>query len=149
MLAEALHDRFGLASRIVGPAVMVVFIVFGGTYVNPASVPAPLRWVPRASLIKHAFEGLAVNEFDGLTFDPSSPGGRPRPGDMTTGDAVLARLGYGESTVASALAAQARVLLFNSWTALALLRARAPAYALADGTRVEEEEEEEGVETNA
>jgi ABC-type multidrug transport system permease subunit len=61
------------AALALGPAVMVVFIVFGGVYVNQANVPAVLRWVPRASLIKHAFEGLAVNEFAGLTFDPSPP----------------------------------------------------------------------------
>lgn len=140
------------AALALGPAVMVVFIVFGGVYVNAASVPRVLRWVPRASLIKHAFEGLAVGEFDGATFDPSPPaaggkrGGPPggkggAPGDMLDGRAVLSRLGYGDSTVGGCLRNQARVLAFNAWTALALLRARAPAYALADGSEAEEGEE--------
>lgn len=122
-----------------------------GAYVNPGSVPRPLRWVPRASLIKHAFEGLAVNEFRGLTFDPTPAaagarggGGRDgAPGDLPDGAAVLARLGYAESTVGGTAVAQARVLAFNAWTALALLRAREPRYALADGTVEESGEEEE------
>lgn len=104
-------------------------------------MPRPLRWVPRASLIKHAFEGLAVNEFEGLAFDPTpAPGPRGRgsrpgaPGDLPDGAAVLARLGYGDSTVGGAAKAQARVLALNAWTALALLRAREPRYALADGS---------------
>ena len=144
------------AALALGPAVMVVFIVFGGVYVNAASVPRVLRWVPRASLIKHAFEGLAVGEFDGMAFDPTPAGGGGppaskhggggsrggAPGDLLDGRSVLTRLGYGDSTVASALRSQARVLAFNAWTALALLRARAPRYALADGG---EEEEEEGL----
>ncbi len=36
----------------IGPAVMVVWIVFGGYYVNADNVPAALRWLPSASLIK-------------------------------------------------------------------------------------------------
>lgn len=150
------------AALALGPAVMVVFIVFGGVYVNAASVPRVLRWVPRASLIKHAFEGLAVGEFDGMAFDPTPAGGggggggpptskrgggSGASGDLLDGRSVLTRLGYGDSTVASALRSQARVLAFNAWTALALLRARAPRYALADGGG--EEEEEEGVEEAA
>ena len=34
----------------------VLFIVFGGYYVNSATVPRALRWVPNASLIQHGFQ---------------------------------------------------------------------------------------------
>ena len=111
------------AAAALGPAVMVVFIVFGGYYVNPKSVPRPLRWLPRASLIKHAFEGLAVTEFRGLQFE-----GGGEPGDVPDGDAVLARLGFAGSTVRSSMRAQAKVMAFFCWATLCLLRARSPAF---------------------
>lgn len=45
-----------------------------------------LRWLPRASLIKHAFEALCINEFQGLEFEPDERGG-----GMRTGACVCAR----------------------------------------------------------
>ncbi|GIL74117.1 hypothetical protein Vretifemale_4169 [Volvox reticuliferus] len=54
------------AAVAIGPAVMLVWIVFGGYYVNADNVPAVFKWLPRASLIKQSFEALCVNEFPGL-----------------------------------------------------------------------------------
>jgi len=34
-----------------------------------ASVPAALRWLPKVSLIKNAFQALVINEMEGLEFD--------------------------------------------------------------------------------
>lgn len=73
------------AAMAIGPAVMVLFIVFGGFYVNTATVPRALRWVPQASLIQHGFRGLCVNEFRGLEFDSTKPGAK---GEATTGEEV-------------------------------------------------------------
>ncbi len=56
-----------------------------GYYVNSSGVPRALRWLPRASLIKHAFEALCVNEFRGLEFDASEP---KAAGDARTGEQV-------------------------------------------------------------
>jgi ABC-type multidrug transport system permease subunit len=52
------------AALAIGPAVILVSIVFGGLFVNEKSVPRALRWVPATSLIKHAFEGACINEFE-------------------------------------------------------------------------------------
>ncbi len=57
------------AALAIGPAVMVLFIVFGGFYVNSSNVPRALRWIPNTSLIKQSFEGLCINEFEGLQFE--------------------------------------------------------------------------------
>ncbi|EEH51115.1 ATP-binding cassette superfamily [Micromonas pusilla CCMP1545] len=54
------------AAVAMGPAVMVLFIVFGGYYVNAENVPRAFRWINGCSLIKWAFQGLCINEFDGL-----------------------------------------------------------------------------------
>lgn len=37
-------------------ALQVIWIVFGGYYVNQENVPRPLRWLPSASLIKQGFQ---------------------------------------------------------------------------------------------
>jgi hypothetical protein len=39
-----------------------------------------LRWLPQASLIKHAFEALCINEFKGLTFELDDKGGGMKTG---------------------------------------------------------------------
>ena len=62
---------------------MVIFIVFGGVYVNSENVPRALKWLPNVSLIKHCFEALCVNEFRGLDFET-----RRRPGEVATGEQV-------------------------------------------------------------
>ena len=54
-------------------------------YVNAGNVPKALQWVPSASLIKQAFEGLCDNEFPGLRFDPLSADGS---GDVVQGEQV-------------------------------------------------------------
>ncbi|XVF02814.1 hypothetical protein REPUB_Repub04eG0206600 [Reevesia pubescens] len=57
------------AAMALGPSLMTVFIVFGGYYVNADNTPIIFRWIPRASLIRWAFQGLCINEFTGLKFD--------------------------------------------------------------------------------
>ena len=52
---------------------------------NAGNVPKALQWVPSASLIKQAFEGLCDNEFPGLRFDPLSADGS---GDIVQGEQV-------------------------------------------------------------
>ena len=82
------------AANALGPAIMVIFIVFGGLYVQPANVPAPLRWIPNTSLIRHCFDALSCNEMRGLEFETE------RPTDLPTGDAALERF-HGEDFYAS------------------------------------------------
>ena len=48
---------------------MVLFIVFGGYYVNPDNVPIYFKRLNKCSLIKWAFQGLKANEFQGLQFE--------------------------------------------------------------------------------
>lgn len=92
-----------------------------------------LRFLPRVSLIKQAFEALAVNEFRGLSFDA------PLPGDTATGEVALRRLGFEQSTVHAALRAQSLILL-GEWglTYLVLLR-RKPRFAPMEECKAEDE----------
>jgi hypothetical protein len=88
----------------LGPMVMVIFIVFGGYYVNSETIPAPLRWLPNVSLIKWAFEALTINDFSGLEFETS------RPTDAATGEEALSRLGFAGRSLKGAVSAEACVL---------------------------------------
>mmetsp|Transcript_19242 Transcript_19242/g.58081 ORF Transcript_19242/g.58081 Transcript_19242/m.58081 type:complete len:689 (-) Transcript_19242:421-2487(-) len=111
------------AALAMGPAIMVIFIVFGGVYVNADNVPKALKWLPNISMIKYCFEALCVNEFEGLDFD--SAGG---PGEVSTGKQALARFGFGDKEIIKSLAGQGRVLLFNYWVCYCILKARKPRF---------------------
>ena len=49
----------------LGPLCTVVFMLFGGFYVNLTTIPVWIRWISNFSPIKWGFIGLAVNEFSG------------------------------------------------------------------------------------
>jgi ABC-type multidrug transport system permease subunit len=120
------------AAVAIGPASFVIFIVFGGLYVNGDNVPPWLAWLPRVSIIKHAFEGLCVNEFRGIQFDSK------RPWDVRTGEQQLARLGWADSSIAKSCVSQARVLVINYLLTYAVLKVKAPQYQpLVDPAAVE------------
>lgn len=110
------------AAMALGPALMVVFIVFGGAYVAPSTIPKPLRFMPKISLIKYGFEALAVNEMMGLKFEAT------RQGDAATGEQALARVAFEDSTVAGATLGLAKVLLVNYALTFYILNKRAARY---------------------
>ena len=114
------------AAIAMGPAVMVMFIVFGGYYVNAENVPPAFRWITKCSLIKHAFAGLCVNEFEGLDFEASKDGGLR--GDTKHGEEVLERLGFGAESSASCLRKQLDVLGFCYALTLYVLEKNAPRF---------------------
>ena len=114
------------AAVAMGPAVMVGFIVFGGYYVNAENVPFAFRWITKCSLIKHAFAGLCVNEFEGLDFEASKDGGLR--GDTKHGEEVLERLGFGAESTWSCLRKQLDVLGFCYALTLYALEKNAPRF---------------------
>ncbi|GAB4820462.1 hypothetical protein N2152v2_007508 [Parachlorella kessleri] len=167
------------AALAVGPAVILVSIVFGGLFVNEQGVPSWLAWVPKTSLIKQArltggrragvaeakagwegagpwpsmivgegagtvihwgigctaFEGMCINEFRGLDFEPEAG----EAGSSTTGEqvgqrmgeegsSVLHRLGFAEDTVQATALRQGRILLFYYFLTFNILKAKRPRY---------------------
>ncbi|XWS34519.1 hypothetical protein CRYUN_Cryun21dG0045200 [Craigia yunnanensis] len=89
------------AAMALGPSLMTVFIVFGGYYVNADNTPIFFRWIPCASLIRWAFQGLCINEFTGLKFD------HQHSFDIQTGEQALERLSFGGSHIRDTLKAPA------------------------------------------
>lgn len=85
------------------PAVIVLNIIFDGKNISEENIPRLLRWVPKIGLIRWGFEGLCVNEFDGLQFTT----GGPRRGPVAkTGAEALDRFGLGSKSVGDVVRAQ-------------------------------------------
>ncbi|KAJ3103624.1 ATP-binding cassette sub- G member 2 [Phlyctochytrium planicorne] len=61
--------------QIIGPLVIVLFLVFGGNFLNLDSVPVVFKWIQWISPITYTNKALAQNEFRGLNFTCSRPGG--------------------------------------------------------------------------
>ncbi|XP_023638502.1 ABC transporter G family member 7 isoform X2 [Capsella rubella] len=110
------------AAMAVGPSLMTVFIVFGGYYVNADNTPIIFRWIPRASLIRWAFQGLCINEFSGLEFDHQNSF------DVQTGEQALERLSFGGKRIRETIAAQSRILMFWYSATYLLLEKNKPKY---------------------
>eukprot|EP00850_Spirogloea_muscicola_P021683 SM000258S09099 [mRNA] locus=s258:40817:44791:+ [translate_table: standard] len=110
------------AALALGPSIMTVFIVFGGYYVNAENTPSFFRWIPSVSLIRWAFEGLCVNEFRGLKFDAR------QPTDAKTGEQVLERLSFGNSSIEHAVRKEVQILLFWYLATFYLLKAKRPKF---------------------
>ncbi|KAK5842552.1 hypothetical protein PVK06_004924 [Gossypium arboreum] len=110
------------AAMALGPSLMTVFIVFGGYYVTADNTPIIFRWIPRASLIRWAFQGLCINEFTGLKFDCQNSF------DVQTGEQALYRYSLGGTCIRDTVIAQSRILLFWYSTTYLLLEKNKPKY---------------------
>lgn len=117
----------------VGPSTFVMQVVFGGLYITDKSVPKWAAWIPKISIIKHAFEALCINELRGLTFDDDDVdsdgnGAAQGGGAMTTGEQVLKRFSWTKSSVAKSCMSQARILAFNYLLTYTILELKKPRF---------------------
>ena len=55
--------------QVVGPLVIVIFLLFAGNVANASSVTWILRWIQYTSLLFYAYQGLISNELSGQTFN--------------------------------------------------------------------------------
>jgi len=122
------------AALAMFPPLVVLMVIFNGFNISEQSTPKLLKWLPKVSLINWGFRGLAINEFEGLTFaapegmpawvqksiqkekestdsslDPQPQGRQPqRPAFVSTGEEALGRLALEKATVRGAVTSQAR-----------------------------------------
>mmetsp|Transcript_14759 Transcript_14759/g.21255 ORF Transcript_14759/g.21255 Transcript_14759/m.21255 type:complete len:561 (-) Transcript_14759:130-1812(-) len=89
------------------PAIVVLNIIFDGKNVSEENIPKLLRWIPKVGLIRWGFEGLLINEMQGLEFDTSGPQRGPA---TKTGEEALARFGMHDRTVANVIRAQSLII---------------------------------------
>jgi len=104
------------------PPIIVLNIIFDGKNISEENTPPLLRWVAKIGLIRWGFEGLALNEFEGLEFNTSGP----RRGPVArTGEEALARFGLNGKSVGDVIGAQTKIIAgcwLLSYLGLALTR---------------------------
>lgn len=74
--------------------------------ISKENTPKLLRWIPKVGLIRWGFEGLCLNEFEGLEFEIKGP---YRGAVVKNGKEALARLGLGERRIGVVFRAQALI----------------------------------------
>merc|ERR1712048_173492 len=87
------------------------------------NVPTALRWIPKVSFIRWCSEGLAVNEFKGLTFTCDRPGPCCK-----TGEQALERVSFHKSTVKGAAIAQTKLITFFYLATAYMLQRSTPKF---------------------
>ncbi|KAK4779471.1 hypothetical protein SAY87_015577 [Trapa incisa] len=110
------------AAMALGPSLMTVFIVFGGSYINADNTPVIFQWIPRVSLIKWAFQGLCINEFKDLQFE------HQHSFDLQNGEQALERIFLGGRRIRETVIAESRILLLFYLTTYLLLKKNRPKY---------------------
>lgn len=118
------------AALAIGPSSFVLQIVFGGLYVADENVPGWASWIPRVSLIKHTYEALCVNEFRGIEFETKESW------DVKTGEQVLKRMTWGDSTVSKACFRLSKLLAFNYLATYAILTMKKPRFERLEAASV-------------
>ncbi|KAJ3103626.1 hypothetical protein HDU97_009965 [Phlyctochytrium planicorne] len=76
--------------QIMGPLVITIFLIFGGSFLNLDSAPVAFRWIQYISIISFSNKALAQNEFIGLVF--TCP---PYGQCLTDGSAVIKNFSLG------------------------------------------------------
>ena len=114
------------AALAMFPPIIVLMIIFNGSNISDESTPKPIKFLPKLSLVRWGFEGLAVNEFEGLEFKPFTQIGRP---SLKTGADALARLSFEDSTIRRTAVAQGAILGACYLQTYRVLKNARPRYA--------------------
>ena len=52
-------------AQALAPIVTVVFILFGGFYINTESIPAGAKWMEQINYLRYSFAAFSVNDLAG------------------------------------------------------------------------------------
>jgi hypothetical protein len=110
------------AALALFPAIMVLNIIFDGKNISEENTPRLLRWLPKVGLIRWGFEGLCLNEFEGLEFDTKGPQRGPV---ARNGVEALSRFGLADKQLGNVVKAQLMITSacwFMSYIGLTLTR---------------------------
>lgn len=106
------------------PAMIVLNIIFDGRNLSEENTPKLLRWLPKISLVRWGFEGLSVNEFNGLEFSAKGPRRGPI---VKTGKEALARFGFADRKLGEVVNSQRNIIAgcwFLSYVGLSLTKSK-------------------------
>mmetsp|Transcript_4852 Transcript_4852/g.7352 ORF Transcript_4852/g.7352 Transcript_4852/m.7352 type:complete len:684 (+) Transcript_4852:75-2126(+) len=106
------------------PAMIVLNIIFDGRNLSEENTPKLMRWLPKISLVRWGFEGLSVNEFNGLEFTAKGPRRGPI---VKTGKEALARFGFADRKLGEVVSAQRNIIAgcwFLSYLGLSITKSK-------------------------
>eukprot|EP01026_Neomeris_dumetosa_P031356 TRINITY_DN2487_c0_g1_i1.p1 TRINITY_DN2487_c0_g1~~TRINITY_DN2487_c0_g1_i1.p1 ORF type:complete len:669 (-),score=93.36 TRINITY_DN2487_c0_g1_i1:376-2382(-) len=122
------------AALVLGPAISIIFVVFGGLYIKIDDVPTIWRWIPKISMITRAYEGLVLNEYKGTYLDPEE-------GDKIAkycGNDVVEQVGFDGLSIRQVVGASMSILIFNYWLTYIILKAKKPKFQEIEEPLVED-----------
>lgn len=131
MILSAMIPGVTMAPQIA-PAVVILFLIFNGNFVNVDSVPVYFSWLKEISPVKYALQAAAVNEFEGAMFQCDSS-------DVVciqTGEQVLSQLSFdGEDLIIRCIVLLIAIVVFCNIIAFLVLLVRRPKFLqLTQGT---------------
>lgn len=106
LLIGSVSKNSDVALALLSP-VLILSIIFDGKNISSENIPKGIRWIQNIGLVRWGFEGLCINEFDGLNFDTSGPRRGP---PVKTGADALARFGILDLDISRIIMNQARVI---------------------------------------
>ena len=80
LLIGSLSPSQEVALALFAP-VTVLQVIFDGKNLAVANTPKALRWLQEVSLVRLAWQGLVINEFEGLDFEAKGRGPQIRDGE--------------------------------------------------------------------
>jgi len=98
--------------------IMLIFILFGGFYVNNANVPPELNWIQWISPIRWIFASLITIQFPGLVFECDDGPQNCIP----TGEAYMERLGLSSDSFGRSVGVLIAEIIFLQWIGYFILR---------------------------
>jgi ABC-type multidrug transport system permease subunit len=124
--AGAKNEKVALA---IAPAITVILILFGGFYVNEATIPVWLRWIKYLSHLYWGFMGLTINNFAGRSGWKCPPVAiELNPNCELEGDEIVRQFGFDPSQLWLAFVGMlALIFAFNGLGYLMLRRSK-PKY---------------------
>jgi ABC-type multidrug transport system ATPase subunit/ABC-type multidrug transport system permease subunit len=109
----------------IAPAITVVLILVGGFYVNQDAIPVWISWLKYISHLYWAYMGLTINDFAGRTGWETCltiTNGTCVATVPTTGDEVLARLGFNPGHLWLSFVVLIGLMLFYNFMGYVFLR---------------------------
>lgn len=68
-------------SQIIGPLIIVIFLIFGGNLANSNEITWILRWIQYISIVYYSYQALSQNEFTGNFYGVQSGSPQKVPGE--------------------------------------------------------------------
>ncbi|KAF7684054.1 ABC transporter G family member 7 [Astathelohania contejeani] len=82
-------------AQVLGSTIVLVFVIFGGSFSNPDTIPSWLRWIIWISPVNYGFRASMQNQFSGEVFSCNDNS----MGCISTGEDIIDKYGVGTPSI--------------------------------------------------